>query len=158
MDNLNIPSNPIDEAIILIDRLLPYYPDFDDDFHYSTIHWSDESNWTEKDKTSLYNNHERIKKILLKLGYAAEDEYGGHFALTDKGRDAKKVGGHFAYIQQLSDKAAKEAERQKLNDEKLNFDVKNSKRIFKTYWWTFAFALVSFVYVLIQILLKIFEK
>jgi hypothetical protein len=55
--------------------------------------------------------------------------------------------------------AIQEAEqgKEKLNLEKLQYDLKNSKRIFKTYWWTFAFALVSFIYVLIQIVLKIIE-
>jgi len=36
-----------------------------------------------------------------------------------------------------------EREEQSLNLEKLKYDVKNAKRIYKTYWWTFAFALIA---------------
>jgi len=92
----------------------------------------------------------------MKLEYVIENEQS-YLELTDKGRNAKKAGGHFSYLQQLASKAAIESERQKLNDEKLRLDLKNSKRIFKTYWWTFTFALISFIYVLIQIVLKLVE-
>src|SRR5689334_12725833 len=119
----------MDEALILIDKLLPYYPDFDS---FDPL-WCDQSKWTEKDKNSLVYNQERVIKLLLRMDYVTEDEYNHVFELTDKGRNAKKAGGHFAYLQQISDKAAIEAERQKLNDEKLRLDVKNSRRIFKTY-------------------------
>lgn len=36
-------------------------------------------------------------------------------------------------------------EREKLEIEKLKYDLKNAKRIFKTYWWTFTFALIAFL-------------
>lgn len=146
-----------DEAVILVDRLLPFYPDFDE-IHCAAINYFDESYWSEEDKTALEQNAGRIEKLLLKFGYAEVDEVRGHFQLTDKGREAKKEGGHFAYLKQLSDKAAIEKERQMLSDEKLKLEIQNSRRIFKTYWWTFAFALVSFLYVLLQLALKVFSK
>lgn len=36
-------------------------------------------------------------------------------------------------------------EFQKLSLEKLKYDTKNAKRIFKTYWWTFFIALLAFL-------------
>lgn len=39
----------------------------------------------------------------------------------------------------------KESKIEKLKLEKLKYDIKNSKRMFKTYWWTFAFALIAFI-------------
>jgi hypothetical protein len=75
--------------------------------------------------------------------------------LTPLGQKVKKAGGHFSYLQKITDKEDADKERQHLTDEKLKYDVRNSKRIFKTYWCTFTFALISFIYVLIQIVLKI---
>ncbi|HUH73000.1 MAG TPA: hypothetical protein VLZ75_01210 [Chitinophagales bacterium] len=43
-------------------------------------------------------------------------------------------------------------ERNTLELEKLRYDVKNSKRIYKTYWYTFFFALSGFIYALFQIM------
>jgi hypothetical protein len=39
----------------------------------------------------------------------------------------------------------KAEEIDQLNFEKLRYDVKNAKRIFKTYWWTFFIALLAFL-------------
>ncbi|WP_339869751.1 hypothetical protein [uncultured Algoriphagus sp.] len=61
--------------------------------------------------------------------------------------------GGFTAIFKEQEKAKQETEEKKrLELEKLKFDVKNSKRIYKTYWWTFFFALVGFVYVVIRLI------
>ncbi|RAI86755.1 hypothetical protein [Algoriphagus yeomjeoni] len=60
--------------------------------------------------------------------------------------------GSFTAIFESQEKERLETEeKKKLELEKLKFDVKNTKRIYKTYWWTFVFALISFVYVLIRL-------
>ena len=142
----------MEEGIIFLDRLLPLYTDME----FSSASDVNLSTWTEQDRTYVYQSDLYLRKLLLSFRYAIEKD-NGNLELTDIGRNAKKAGGHFAYLKQLSEKAAAESERLKLNDEKLRLDLKNSKRIFKSYWWTFAFALVSFIYVLIQIVLKISE-
>ena len=68
-----------------------------------------------------------------KLKYAQEQNGDVWTELNDTGRAAQKAGGHFAYLKSLDDKALADKERQRLNDEKLKYDVKNAKRIFKTY-------------------------
>ncbi len=78
-------------------------------------------------------------------------------SLTEKGRLVKSQGGHLEYTRKIADKVSLEKERQELTDEKLRLDVRNSRRIYKTYWVTFTFALISFVYIVIQIILKIVE-
>lgn len=61
--------------------------------------------------------------------------------------------GGFPAIFEDQEKERLEAEeKKKLELEKLKFDVKNTKRIYKTYWWTFSFALVGFIYVLIRLI------
>ncbi len=76
--------------------------------------------------------------------------------ITPFGREIADKG--FAnFLQELREKVEQDKQRQKLTDDKLKYDLKNSKRIFKTYWWTFFFALVSFIYVVIQVIFKCIE-
>ncbi|SFB06645.1 hypothetical protein [Algoriphagus aquimarinus] len=49
-------------------------------------------------------------------------------------------------------------EKRKLELEKLKYDVNNSKRIYKTYWWTFGFALTGFIYVIVRLGIWFFES
>lgn len=48
-------------------------------------------------------------------------------------------------------------ERQSLKDEKLGYEVENARRIFKTYWWTFAFAIIALIISLSLLFLKLLE-
>jgi len=63
MDEQSIQSNPNDKVIIIIDKLLPSYPDFDH-FGVEWIPYDTERNWTEEDKGYLYQNVTRIKNLL----------------------------------------------------------------------------------------------
>jgi hypothetical protein len=78
-----------------------------------------------------------------------------YYKLTDLGRQVKNAGGHFAYLKRLEEKAIADKERQTLNDEKLRYDVKNAKRIFKTYWWTFCISILGFLLALGKIIYDI---
>ena len=73
------------------------------------------------------------------------------------GTDIINKGGWFKYLETEKENALTERERQLLNDEKLKYDVKNSKRIFKTYWWTFTFSIIALIISLMLAILKILE-
>lgn len=61
-------------------------------------------------------------------------------------------GGFTTIFEEEEKEKLEEEERKKLELEKLKYDVKNTKRIYNTYWWTFFFALVGFVYVVIRLI------
>ena len=48
-----------------------------------------------------------------------------------------------------------ERDKDLLQEKKLRIDVKNAERIFKTYWWTFAMALVSLGVSIYLLILKL---
>lgn len=50
---------------------------------------------------------------------------------------------------------ADEKEKKELEREKLKYDVKNARRIFKTYWWTFAIAIGGFIIAVIALGLQL---
>jgi len=100
-----------------------------------------------------------VIKILEDLGYIEQTGNSGQwFLLTEKGREVKNSGGHFAYINKLNEKAKADTERQHLNDEKLAYDVKNAKRIFKTYWWTFAISITALLISLFNLIYYLFIR
>lgn len=72
------------------------------------------------------------------------DESGCWYRLTELGLSVKKAGGHFKYLENLKTKSNIEVIRQNLNDRKLEYDVKNAKRVFKTYWCTFFISILRF--------------
>lgn len=49
-------------------------------------------------------------------------------------------------------------ELEKLTLEKARYDVKNAKRIYRTYWWTFTFSLIALIVSLILLILKLYER
>ncbi len=49
-------------------------------------------------------------------------------------------------------------ENEFLAREKLKYDLKNAKRIFRTYWWTFGIAIISFLVSLALLILRLFGK
>lgn len=59
-------------------------------------------------------------------------------------------------VQQIKDGAHKK-ELEKLNLEKARLDIRNSKRIYRTYWWTFSFSVISLIVSIILLYLKISE-
>src|ERR1044072_3535592 len=56
------------------------------------------------------------------------------------------------------EKERKEEIKERLAQEKLEIDYKNAKRVFKTYWWTFGFAVVGLLISLFLLFLKIAGK
>jgi hypothetical protein len=99
-----------------------------------------------------YDYSEQINALLLdKFKYA--DEYNGRYWITlnEKGMAAKNAGGHFVY-------EAMQKEIKQLTTKKLTYDANNAKRIYQTYWLTFALAMASFVISIILLILKLRES
>lgn len=145
-----------DRAIIIADKLLPLLPDYNV-FHFSYFA-KEELKWNSKDVQEITFHAPYIKHFMIEqLKYVVEKTQGQLFELTDKGREAKKAGGHYAYLKKLEKEEASKRERQALNDEKLKYEVKNTKRIFKTYWITFWFAIIALIISLALAILKYLE-
>ena len=85
------------------------------------------------------------------------EKFGDSYILTDLGKKVKSAGGHFVYLEKLEEKSIADTERQRLNDEKLKYDVKNAKRIFRTYWWTFGISILGFLLALGKIIYDIIK-
>ena len=65
----------------------------------------------------------------------------------------------FRLEQELNaNKETEEKEIAQLNKDKIKIDIKNAKRIYKTYWLTFAIALGGLVLSIILLILKINEQ
>ncbi len=62
------------------------------------------------------------------------------------------------YFKELETGRKKALELQKKNEMKLDYDLKNAKNIYKTYWWTFIFALLGLSISLILLVLKLMGK
>jgi len=72
-----------------------------------------------------------------------------------KGADVLKYGGYEKWI---TDKENDEKEKNRLEREKLKYDVGNAKRIYKTYWLTFWMALIAFAISVILGMKQLLEK
>lgn len=138
-----------------IDHLFKFFPEHG---HFRLFEIIKQSNLSPSDKNLAVEN-DAIEIMLVSTFKYAESTHKSNlfFKLTDLGREVKKTGGHFAYLKKLADKEIADLDRQKLNDEKLLYDVKNAKRIFKTYWWTFWFAIIGFAISLVLGALKLLE-
>ena len=77
--------------------------------------------------------------------------------LTPLGIKVKQAGGHESYIKSLVINSEIEKDRQILTDEKLKYDVKNAKKIFKTYWWTFGLSIAAFLLAVGKIIFDIIK-
>lgn len=62
------------------------------------------------------------------------------------------------YINDKSSEAIKEKEIAQLTHQKLKFDTANSKRIYGTYWITFALSVAGFVISIILLIFKLLGK
>lgn len=67
-------------------------------------------------------------------------------------------GGFTALYEAAATVQENDAEKEKLNLEKLKYDIKNSKRIFKTYWWTFGISIAGLLLALGKIIYDIVFK
>jgi hypothetical protein len=138
-----------------IDKLFCIFPEYG---HFRLFEITKQSHLSPSDK-NLAEENDAIEIMLISTFKYVESTHKSNlfFKLTDLGREVKETGGHFAYLKKIADKAAADTERQKLSDEKLKYDVKNAKRIFKTYWWTFWLAIIGFVISLVLGVLKLLE-
>ncbi|MBN7818049.1 hypothetical protein [Algoriphagus pacificus] len=67
-------------------------------------------------------------------------------------------GGFNSVFEEQEKERQEVAEKKRLELEKLKFDVKNTKRIYYTYWWKLGFTLIGFVYVVIHLVTLLLEE
>lgn len=82
------------------------------------------------------------------------DEYQVSF--TQFANEIYNNGGWFKHVQNLEIENQNDIVKKVLELEKLKLDIKNSKRIYNTYWWTFGFSIISILYILLKIIQSIF--
>ena len=142
-------------TIELADKVLPFFNDHDmTNLHRPFIDFG----MTEEEVTLNQRLVYDTLNVLQNLEYIIPQGNSNNWKLlTETGRKVKYAGGHFAYLKKIEEKAIADTERQKLNDEKLKYDVKNVKRIFKTYWWTFWFSVIALAISLGLGVLKLLE-
>ena len=68
--------------------------------------------------------------------------------ITDEGIEAKKV---------YEKTTLREKEIADLNYKKLQYDFRNAKRVYKSYWWTFGIAVAAFLISLVLLIIKLRE-
>jgi|WetSurMetagenome_2_1015567.scaffolds.fasta_scaffold384209_2 hypothetical protein len=100
----------------------------------------------------FYELNDHYPQLLHPISGATEDG----FWANDYASSFLSNGGYSAWFDKMYAAQEKDSARKDLEDEKLKIDVKNAKRIFKTYWWTFGIALGALVISLINILWNIF--
>jgi hypothetical protein len=69
-----------------------------------------------------------------------------------------KKGGFLAHLTNAESETERKINRETLELKNLDLNVKNSTRVFKTYWWTFGMAVVALLISLILLALKLFGK
>lgn len=81
-----------------------------------------------------------------------------NIALTEKGREVRSVGGIFAF--DIKQKTIKELEgkREALSDAKLETDLRNARRIYKAYYWSFGLSIAAFLISLLMLLRENHKK
>jgi hypothetical protein len=116
-----------------LDQLFPYFPELrvftigeiiPEDFDFPTDIFFNE----------IFLEY-AIRDISAEFGYTiklnVDNDYRS-LQLTDKGREAKAAGGHFAYIKKLADEEQKEQERQHRADEISRYDLLQKKYFYKS--------------------------
>jgi hypothetical protein len=123
--------------------------------------WIRASGWKEKgmidllrDDLVLYRDRTEIggaNYMIFALSQAGKiliDQSTAEFTLDPYG----------LHLKQKSEKQALEKDQIDKANAKLVFDLKNAERVYRSYWWTFGLAIISFVVSLILAILKIAEK
>lgn len=93
-----------------------------------------------------------------KLLYPESNITPSGFWATDYVKAFLHNGGFTSLYDSAAEKLEAEKEKEKLNTEKLKFDVKNAKRMHKTYWWTFTISILGFLLALGKIIYDIIIK
>lgn len=92
-----------------------------------------------RDKKSILSNLIKDKFVNLK-----NDLY----SITDKGKSE---------LDSFRSKSEMKSQSELIAFEKLKYDFKNAKRIFKTYWISFGISIAAFIMALVLSILKILE-
>jgi len=72
-----------------------------------------------------------------------EGSVQSYFLLTEYTRAFLSQGGFTEIYDKALLEEKKNSEIEELNLTKLRYDAKNAKRVYRTYWWTFAFAIIA---------------
>jgi hypothetical protein len=116
-------------------------------------------------------NVEGILESLFNQGYLHRREYNNGFnsyygysikpevvAQIDKLEGIDKAN-PYSYFQRVKERLENEAAEEKALDlEKKRYEVKNAKRVFKTYWLTFSLAVIGSIVSVVLLILKFFGK
>lgn len=117
-------GDPFEVALKLLDRLFPFFPDYDAIDINSCIK---KSNLSDSDKKIASYLIRKIELLLYsKLNYGDKTNPTNryyHGCLNDLGRTVKSFGGHFAYLDELKQQQQLEEVRQNLSDKKLIHDL-----------------------------------
>lgn len=101
--------------------------------------------------------HHNMRPLLGALYSEELMEYhkqSGYIAATRLGKQVRSYQDHIEK-KRIESEAKKSSDE--LNKEKLTYDVKNAKRVYESYWYTFGFALAGFILSLALFILKIYE-
>ncbi|HEV8079856.1 MAG TPA: hypothetical protein VGP43_04030 [Chitinophagaceae bacterium] len=115
--------------------------------------------------TTIFNHHPKhytntlfILMNSIEENVVGKSVHGYSIVETYKTRTFLHKGGFKFLHQTQAQIQEKAAEKEKLNLEKLKYDVKNSKRIFRTYWWTFCISIAGFLLALGKIIYDLLQK
>lgn len=90
----------------------------------------------------------KVSYLLTKYGYATVTDYPDYLAeLTPKGQDAKKAGGHFAYLKKVTDKEHHEKESSK-------YDLLQKKFIYKARYTPYVFSTLALIGTVVSLIIS----
>jgi hypothetical protein len=122
--NVGIPQKSDDDkfkdAFKYIDLLFTHFPDHGDFDIYDTIFKATNDKIVIRE---LLDCQDQVKAILNEYKYVDKGTFNSQMKLVQKGRDAKKVGGHHIYQAQEEEKQARSSEKESLEIQKLRDDV-----------------------------------
>jgi len=90
----------------------------------------------------------KVSYLLTKYGYATVSDYPDYLTeLTPKGQDAKKAGGHFAYLKKVADKEHHEKESSK-------YDLLQKKFIYKARYTPYIFSTLALIGTVVSLIIS----
>ena len=115
--------------------------------------------------TTIFTHHQKhyshtlyILMNSIEEGVVGKSPHGHSIIETYKTRTFLNSGGFVSIFKLSTEIQEKESEKEKLNSEKLKYDIKNSKRIFRTYWWTFYLSILGFLLALGKIIYDLLSR
>lgn len=143
MDNdYKMQDEKFENARNIIDKILPYLPDIGV-FHFAR-YAKDVLGWSSEEIRNIVNvNPQLVHLALNQFQYINEKTKGHYYELNDKGREAKKAGGHTAYLELLESEKKIELNRQQLKDKSDKLDLRIKRWQVKTKYWPYIFSFVA---------------